>query len=1513
MKRIKILLILLFVAVGLSQTALAQVDVNREKYPDYTDKLNPDRSMLNVSPSGGAKRANANGATPRPAYVNNAEEKYFPPVFNQDGGSCGSASRISYMFTYELNAYRNLDGKVAENYYPSHFVWLLTNGNSGKNEFVTSIGVPSAATYGGQTYSEYFGSQDCANNDFGWMQGYDKWFEAMHNRMLQPANFPMHVGTEEGRELVKNWLWNHNGDDSFGAGGVCGIGLASAGGNFEGLIPNTAANADAGVVNKYYVAAWGTQVDHAMTIVGYDDRIEFDIDGDGICGEVDADEVGAWILVNSWGQWWGNDGFIYCPYAYGGASFIVSNNKKIFAGNWWAPEIYKVRKDYRPLRTIKLEMEYSRRSEICLSAGISADINADAPEKSITFEHFRYAGDGNYGNTNPAPEVPMLGRWADGKLHAEPMEFGYDLTDLTDGYDRSMPLKYFFIVDTKSWAKGEGIIHNASIIDYEYNRDGVETAFSIPLGGIEVKNAGEKTIISVVVYGEPYYAPQNLMLSSSMLSWNAPLPSISAVKGYKIYNEGVCIGEVASNVLSYSLDGSPSGVYGVKAVYEGEKESEMITVSSPVASEQENEALDLQYSGMRIPDVFTNRYEEATIEFRIKPYSLVAWNQYAGPGWGTFLMHSDYDGSFTAGWDTSDRITTMASALKVGEWSHIAIVVDGSKMVIYVNGVPAGSCNSSMYSGIGGFGDLVFSADVGSYSRAYTDATIDELRIWNKARTTKEIEENCSSQFAGEILPDGLVAYFKGSTMTIGGEVRWHDYVGGHHAYILNDSYAQVTLENSLPSSNTALSVSINTLDEQPSVGKRIVLSADYSDAVSSLSWTIDGGVMEDVNVREPSVVFPAAGNYTIKVVAKDLSGNTVSDELVVDVLEEQPVDAAFHTGTALIVKGEKVFFIVDNPLLGQRYEWSMPGANVESAQGLHASAVYNESGVYDVTLKVTSMTGEKEGVYTLQIEVLDSAPEASFEVSPVVILKGERTMLKDLSKYNPTEWEWTVESKNKKYVVIGQHSTLAPTVCGVYNVSLKVHNDAGVSTTTRERALIVCNADSKNGLNFTGRDNAQVTAPLAGASSSMSAFTVDCWMCPDVLSDNCLGLGDSGSTYLLTTTSTGVMNMNVGGFTGKSVSGYVIEGEWHHYAIVLSDGFVDFYRDGEYFSTSYIAFGLTVSNLNSFAIGNDNAPMNGQIDELRVWKKALGADEIAAVSNAPIENPANNGDLILYYDFNQSGGSVIDRTANGNDGVRTGFGPDGDAWGLSKGVFSLSIGADTASGDVSDKYLSNYKAAFNHSSAVVNSSQSNRFYTLTGWTIENAVNNGSVTTGAHVDAQKSYCMTFTTSWDGFNSKLTDHKVYQTIDLPVGNYTFTVNYHNTWEGQCDNSYVVVAEGTGLPNTASLAQSIGYVAMKAKGTASSNVVEFALDEPTTVSLGLLVNMNGMLCMNIESFSLVCDNTEYIIADGGVTSIDELPDIPNRGQDDSIYDLQGRRVMTPLKSGIYIMNGKKVLVR
>ena len=1508
MTTIKRLKTILALALALPMTLSAQVDVNREKYPDYSDKTNPDWSLMQYAPmQKSAARTDAVPAEQRPAYVNNAELKFFPPVFNQDGGSCGSASRICYMFTYELNAYRNLNGKLAKNYYPSHFVWLHTNGNSGKDQFVTSIGVPSAATYGGQTYSSLFGYQDCADNDFGWMQGYDKWFEAMHNRMLKPANFPVSVGTEEGREAVKNWLWNHSGDDSFQAGGICGIGVASTGGNYNASIPNTTANKNAGVVGKKYVKAWGTQVDHALTIVGYDDRIEFDLDGNGVAGEADKDEVGAWIIVNSWGTWWGNSGFIYCPYAFAGASFRSDGT---FAQNWWAPEIYKVRKDYRPLRTIKLEMDYSRRSEIKLSAGISADINATAPERTVEFEHFRYAGDGNYGNTNPAPEIPMLGRWADGKLHTEPMEFGYDLTDLTAGYERSMPLKYFFIIETKSWGKGSGNIYNAAIMDYEFDKDGIETPFTLPGGKMEIKSAGNKTIISVVVYGEPYYAPQNASLSGSTLKWEAPLPSTNRIEKYNVYKESTKIAEVSAETFSYDVSqaGTVDGSYSVTAVYEGGIESQKINVTAPIAFEEENAAVNFKKSGFKIPGIFDNKLENATIEFYIKPNSLVDWNQSAGPGWGTFMMHADASGNFYAGWDTNNRKIT-SSYLKVGKWTHVAVTVQGGKLTIYIDGQNRGSVTSTSYSGIGGFGDLVFSA---SGENNAQDASYDEIRIWNRARPIAEVRNGRKFQYSGDVMPDGLIAYYKGDIIEVDGKQMLREYISGNHAEILNNSYEATTSTVALTKPTSTLTASIDAVSSEVYAGMPIKLSATYSDAVAALKWTIADAGIENVAILEPTVTFKTPGEQKVILVAEDSEGNSVTAETTVNVLPQKAIDATFHVSKDPVIMGEKVSFIIDNPAFGVMYEWEITGSETQKVYGMHASAAFNETGEQTVTLKASSFTGSNSATSTINVYVLESEPVAAFEVSPAIIMKGEKTYLKDVSTFFPTEWEWVVESTDKTYVINGRNSSLTPSVCGVYNVTLNVRNEIGSGTTTRERALIVCNADSKNGLGF--GENAKVTAPFS--TGRRDVLTVEWWMRPTQLTEKCLGIGQSEATFLINANTQGVMSLYANGYAGKSQPGFVIANEWHHYAAILDNGFVDFYRDGKYFSTSYVSTNAYIPELSTLAIGTDAAKMSGQIDEFRVWSSVVKDDALLAVCNAPIENPAAYSDLMLYYDFNQVGGDVIDRTGNGHDGVRSGFGPDGDAWGLSRGVFCLNTEPMPETGEVTGTYLKNYQMAFTTDNGkIINpNSTTKRFYAIKDWTLENTTVSGDVTTGAHVDNQKNNCMTFTTTWDGFGI-LKDHKAYQTVTLPKGNYTFTAEYHDTWEGQCGNSYILAAEGEGLPNTANLDDAIAYTKMLEKDKAMSNSVRFSLAEETTVSLGLLVNIDGKQCMAIKKFILTTDNTEYIDANGEtVTSIECIEEVETANEKlKGIYDLSGRKLEQVTQPGIYIIDGKKAVIK
>ena len=357
-------------------------------------------------------------------------------------------------------------------------------------------------------------------------------------------------------------------------------------------------------------------------------------------------------------------------------------------------------------------------------------------------------------------------------------------------------------------------------------------------------------------------------------------------------------------------------------------------------------------------------------------------------------------------------------------------------------------------------------------------------------RNVSEIKNSMNAQFSGNTLPDGLIAYYKGDVITENGSAKMREYVSGNHAEILNSNYSVETSSKSIGNTSATLTASINPVTETIYAGVPVKLSATYSDAATKLVWNIPDAGINNVAITSPTATFASAGTKNVTLTASDANGNTVTSTATLTVNEEAEPDATFKVSKTPVILGEKVMFIVEKPQMGYTYEWSTPGAETEKAVGLRVNTVYAEAGTQTVTLKVTYVSGAKTATSSIDIEVLDSEPEAEFEISPAIIMKGETTYLTDVSKYHPDGWQWTIENTKKKYIINGQHSSFTPNTAGVYDVTLKVNNLVGTSSTTRERALIVCNADSKNGLNFSGRDNAKVTAPVS--SGQRNALTVE-------------------------------------------------------------------------------------------------------------------------------------------------------------------------------------------------------------------------------------------------------------------------------------------------------------------------------------------------------------------------------------------------------------------------------------
>ena len=1391
----------------------------------------------------------------RPAYVNNAEQPYFPPVFNQAGGSCGSASRIGYMFTYEINALRGDTAQRPEHIYPTHFTWLLTNSNSGKEGMAMANGVPNAAVYGGTTYSALFGNQDCSADDFGWMQGYDKWFAAMQNRISHNSFSPYGLDTEEGRELVKNWLWNHCGDSTFHAGGICGIGVASA--CKQGSMADDPAgeNRAAGLVGKKYVTRWGDGVDHALTIVGYDDRAVFDLDGNGLYGEPGKDERGAWIIVNSWGNRWANEGFIYCPYKY---SFPVRQNE----GGAWKPEFYHARKNYRPLRTLKVRMDYSRRSELRLSVGIAADTTATEPEATVAMEHFKFAGDGRGAGRKWGLEAatPMLGRWADRRLHDEPMEFGYDLTDLSARFDTRRPLKYFFIIETRDYAIGTGQLYDCSVIDYEQDRRGVETRMCFEPGTF-VDNGGRRTVVSAVVQGEPLFAPRNLRAEGATLLWDAPQTTHYALDSYVVWRDGAAADTLPATQLRYAA-ADTTATYALTALYAAgdtllasarTQEVEAPEEAGGAGSAQTDApmALRLRKSGFVIPDVFSSNHDEATLEFWLKPRKLKNWNQSIGHGWGSFLIHANADSTLSAGWDAGSRLDTPQPFFTPGRWQHLAFVVSHDSLTVCLNGRPVQGLRAKGFAGMGGFGNFSF----GTSQDGAIDGDVAEVRVWKTARTPDEIRSTMHMCYAGAGMPPTLLAYYRGDSIRKNGRIMLRDHAGGHHAAFA--TYGSHKPAGDAPAMQPYAGeshIEIVVPRDTVTAGAALRPEARCTPDVLALSWTAPGAGAEKLAVSRPELCFAKTGRQTIRLEARTADGRTLTTERTV-VVEKPATDAAFAPVRLRGAAGERITFAPLHPLPGWRYEWSLPGGEETSARTMLAATTYPTAGTYEVSLRVTPPDGGRSRRTTQTFTVENVAPVADFALTPMTLLRGETATLTDRSRYAPLGWTWSVSRPGDTLRLEGAKPTLRPLHPGVYDVTLTATNEKGSGTKTVKRALTVCNADSKNGLSLNTATAAIATerAPYAGEATGL---TVEWWMHPAADGSE-LRIGDGAETWAIAATGGGSLSLTADSTTVSSPGGFVTAGEWHHYAAVFDDGKVTFYRDGMPGGVQKLRKGKkrvgSLPAIDRLRIWGDGGAAGTVIDEVRLWKKALTTEQLRTYANAPVAEVARaerEDSLTLYYDCNQGSGDLTDATSHRLTGRRTGFGPDGDAWGLSRGVFSLDFEGQTE--DVTERYLPPSTRPFATDSTSVNKNNRQRFLALATesggktWHMENAVESDSIRTGFHVDVAKGRALCVFTEWDGFAKTLDNHKIYCTATLPAGTYELEVVPYSDFTA--DASRLAVAKGTKLDGGADGEGWLANVPLSCRRT------RFTVEESGNVSMGIVANLEGRGGLALECIVL-----------------------------------------------------------
>lgn len=444
-----------YLALPLEQDEIKNINPNRDGDPWIAGGLIlPTDEELRAVPSLSLKAGPARGVGALPEMVDNSTKKYFRGIFSQRHGSCAQASAIAYVYGYEVNLMRDRDASAGTNKYPTHWTYNFVNNGYDRGSWMMwgwevgkSMGIPNAKVYGTET----------GFNLTYWPSQYHVYENAVENKVEK--YFIMSTKTKANIDSVKRYMWNHGAEGR--DGGILSIAAGWSTGYAEVVIPEGQYGA-----GKKLIKSLGKSVNHAVTLVGYDDNICYDYNGDGGCtndkdtdgdGDVDvADwEIGAFIMANSWGTGWGNNGFIYIPYRL--AALPPSQ------GGIYAYTAFGVvpAKDEDKTLVLKAKIQHGSRNKLRFLSSYTR-AKEDRPS------YYSY-----YGLQLSGGDLPLNGS------NNDPVEFGLDLRTLLGNENLKKPLDISSILDSRG---GVGKILAVSVVDYVHETETFSDDENVDIG-----------------------------------------------------------------------------------------------------------------------------------------------------------------------------------------------------------------------------------------------------------------------------------------------------------------------------------------------------------------------------------------------------------------------------------------------------------------------------------------------------------------------------------------------------------------------------------------------------------------------------------------------------------------------------------------------------------------------------------------------------------------------------------------------------------------------------------------------------------------------------------------------------------------------------------------------------------------------------------------------------------------------------------------------------------------------
>ncbi len=253
------------------------------------------------------------GAVLLPSSVDLSLSESFPSVGNQGSvGSCTAWASTYYQFGYQVASMNSWDAKndPTKQFSPKWTYNLCNNGINKGSLYSTIYSV--LANQGAVRYSEFAPSGVATRAEYGtWYLDTEGMKRALQYRISDyehlcfadvEASTPITNSKSACLNVMKSLL---------NSGNV--LTFQTDFGEWDYMKLSSQYNS---AFNGQYVCIKHYDPDdkwsgHAMAIVGYDDNISYDLNEDGI---IQNYEKGAFKIVNSWGEQYGNDGYMWVMY-----------------------------------------------------------------------------------------------------------------------------------------------------------------------------------------------------------------------------------------------------------------------------------------------------------------------------------------------------------------------------------------------------------------------------------------------------------------------------------------------------------------------------------------------------------------------------------------------------------------------------------------------------------------------------------------------------------------------------------------------------------------------------------------------------------------------------------------------------------------------------------------------------------------------------------------------------------------------------------------------------------------------------------------------------------------------------------------------------------------------------------------------------------------------------------------------------------------------------------------------